>query len=775
MASSRYEEDAALVCRARQGDVVAFAELIRAYEGTAQGIAISFCGSHEDARDVVQEALVTAHTKLDQLRESERFGPWFLSIVRSRALSWLHRRRHRRNIAPVESFDESSEYIAGAAVSEHLLGERNGEIRSAIDELPEMYRDVLLLHYWGSYSYDEIADQLGLPHTTVKGRLQQSRLHLRKRLGGSPRKYAAEFFSRGRRVVDHDVHEGTNRIAFTLATGDDRVGMTVSDLDSSDVLREVVQPANPSNVRFSPDGSTIAFSAEGERGLRAIWTSAVEDGGPQPLIDDADTIYGWPVWRPDGSAVSYCRIRIDSTTAVRDLMDRDRAVCEFDLGTRESVAISDDAHKPVHRISMSGNWSGDGNRIAYSDVLHAYGEYFPGIVIADKAEDGGWTTRRIPCAPGEMMTASHTAWSPDGRQIAVLSGKMDRAAPKTLAVFDAATLVQVWSYTGERLALAGFARDGHHLWCATEREFLWFTYPGGTIAARLPMVGLEQYYRRDFDPNVQPSTDGASLSFLGHDDRVHKWDIGGSCESIDLPASELDDLGPVPHRLEETTFTARDGLEIPVKRYVPPSPHDVAVLILGPVIRRWLIARLLRENYEVVEVRWRRQVPDFPWTDWVDEIGRVDAQDAVDCGRDWCSRHGSGRPLAIIGTQAGGFLALRAVREPDAPFACGVTPNAAMSVESFEGGWTGMLEPSRRDETIRERCPITHAGEIRKPLLIVHGIRDTTPSEEPAMIAERVRATGVRCELVLYEDGHLLQRHRDEAMQMIVTFLQEHR
>jgi RNA polymerase sigma-70 factor, ECF subfamily len=776
MTIDRCEEDAKLVHLARGGDVSAFAGLVHAYQDTAQGFAYSFCNSYEDAGDIVQEAFVLAYTKLSQLRTEEQFRPWFLSIVRSRALSWLHQRRRRHEIAPFESYDVNWECIAEAAIREHLLGERNGDIHSAIDELPEMYREVVLLHYWNSYSYDEISELLSLPHSTIKGRLQQSRRQLRNRLVGPVTKYLSEFLPRGRRVLDYDYHESAHRIAYTWAAGDDQIGITISDLSNGEIIREINEPVNQKDVRFSPDGEMITYAAEGLHGVYAVWICGVGSGNPETLVDETGIAANWPNWRPDGEAISYFRLEIDESIEVRNRLDGAHGLWEYDLSTGRSTAISDDTLKPMHRIIVRGDWFRDGNRFWYPHVLHAYGDYYPGVCIANRTEDGQWKTSAVPQTAGEMMTASHTAISPDGKSIVVICGQLDdRAAPKTLAVIDVDTMVQKWSYTGEHLTLAGFAADGKHLWCATSQEFLWLTYPGGTITARLLVIGLDSYRRRDFDPNVRPSSDGKDLMFLGADQRIHKWEIGGACEFIELPASELDDLGPVPHRLEETTFTARDGLEIPMKRYIPPDPRDVTVFVLGPVIKKWLTARLLRENYEVVEVRWRRQVPNFAWVDWVNEIGCVDAQDAVDCARSWSKRFGSGRPMAIAGTQAGGFLALRTLREPNTPFACGVTINAPMSVEGFEGGWTGMLDPSKREEIVRERCPITHAHEIRKPLLMIHGSRDVTTSEKPAMISEIVRREGTRCELVIYDDSHLLLRHRDKALQTIVRFLQDHR
>ncbi len=131
--------------------------------------------------------------------------------------------------------------------------------------------------------------------------------------------------------------------------------------------------------------------------------------------------------------------------------------------------------------------------------------------------------------------------------------------------------------------------------------------------------------------------------------------------------------------------------------------------------------------------------------------------------------------MAVLGHRFGGFLAFRALREPDSPFACGVTLNALTDIEAAGDGWLCRLDADKRDEMISERCPIEHAAEIRSPLLMVHGTRDSTRTEDLATIAERVRGSGHRCDLLLYNDYHLLLKHRDEAVGAMVGFLRDHR
>jgi RNA polymerase sigma-70 factor, ECF subfamily len=174
--------DGELVHRARKGDESAFGALVERYQRAAYAVAYSVTGRHEDAEDAAQESFLVALRRLEECRSPERFAGWLMTIVRNRA----------RNLVRRESLRETDQVPAGASsgtptpdrVTE--TRELRGVLKSALAGLPEMQREIVLLHDLEGWKHREIADRLGLPAGTVRSHLHFARKALREALSGSP-------------------------------------------------------------------------------------------------------------------------------------------------------------------------------------------------------------------------------------------------------------------------------------------------------------------------------------------------------------------------------------------------------------------------------------------------------------------------------------------------------------------------------------------------------------------------------------------------------------
>lgn len=172
--------DAELVALARTGDPDAFGELVRRYQRPAYSVALSVVGNHSDAEDAAQEAFLTALQRLDDCRNPARFGSWFLSIVRNRARN-LVRRESLRSGEPVPESAQSREPSPAKAAQ---LAELRSRLEEALQTLPEVQREIVLLHDWEGWKHGEIAERLGIPSGTVRSHLHFARKALRAELAG---------------------------------------------------------------------------------------------------------------------------------------------------------------------------------------------------------------------------------------------------------------------------------------------------------------------------------------------------------------------------------------------------------------------------------------------------------------------------------------------------------------------------------------------------------------------------------------------------------------
>lgn len=174
------------------GEREVFHDLIRPYERMYYRQAFSVLRNAQDAEDAVQQAIVIIFTHLDQLSEPGRFKQWSLRIVQNEArLLW---RKRRQNL--YESIDNGADKGDGGSFSRprdfadwrDLPSEaaEKAEVRAAlagaIDQLPETYREILLLRDIEQLSLAETMEVLGVSQATVKTRLHRARLMLRESL-----------------------------------------------------------------------------------------------------------------------------------------------------------------------------------------------------------------------------------------------------------------------------------------------------------------------------------------------------------------------------------------------------------------------------------------------------------------------------------------------------------------------------------------------------------------------------------------------------------------
>jgi RNA polymerase sigma factor (sigma-70 family) len=178
-----------ILVREAQKSPEAFERLMHAFEGAAFHWAYMALGDAQLAQDAVQEAFITAYRNLDQLREPSAFPAWFKRIVFSQC-----NRLTRRVTPPLEGLDEEVPVGGDDPAREVEDRERQAQVMEAVRQLPEHERAVTELFYLVGFSQQEIAEQLALPLTTVKKRLQYARERLKETL---PAQIVNQVFSGG--------------------------------------------------------------------------------------------------------------------------------------------------------------------------------------------------------------------------------------------------------------------------------------------------------------------------------------------------------------------------------------------------------------------------------------------------------------------------------------------------------------------------------------------------------------------------------------------------
>ena len=179
--------DEELVASATAGDLESFNQLVVRWERPNYALAYRTLGREEDARDVVQEAFLRAYRGLKGFKGEAKFSSWLYRITLNLCRDWM--RRERR--APIVSVPEGTDPIeladdrASPAESvEDLVARRemSAAVARAMADLPEEQRAAIMLKEYHGLTFQEIADQLNCPLSTVKTRLYQGLSVLRRRL-----------------------------------------------------------------------------------------------------------------------------------------------------------------------------------------------------------------------------------------------------------------------------------------------------------------------------------------------------------------------------------------------------------------------------------------------------------------------------------------------------------------------------------------------------------------------------------------------------------------
>jgi RNA polymerase sigma-70 factor (ECF subfamily) len=186
--SSDRHDETALLARLRQGDDEAFETLVRSYSPRLFSVARRIVGTDEDARDVVQDAFLSAFRAVGSFHGDARLSTWLHRIVVNTALMKLRTRKRR----PEESIEPLLPgFLGDGHFAERLQdwtepvdqslsrAETRALVRHRINELPESFRTVLLLRDIEGLSTEETAKVLETTANAVKIRLHRARQALR--------------------------------------------------------------------------------------------------------------------------------------------------------------------------------------------------------------------------------------------------------------------------------------------------------------------------------------------------------------------------------------------------------------------------------------------------------------------------------------------------------------------------------------------------------------------------------------------------------------------
>lgn len=586
-------------------------------------------------------------------------------------------------------------------------------------------------------------------------------------------------------------------------------------------------------LALSPDGRQVAY-IDDALGQFNLVVQPLSDGPPQRLTSYEDTSVIWPAWFPDGQALLFqadpkgtehyqlYRVGLDGgppheLAAGADLdaqyflsdgtpfapdgqrlvyASNERAEADLDILVRD-LATGDVrcVYADGGRV-FPGYWSPDGQWITASWIRAGRSDQVVLVIPAT----GGPARRLTPLA--ESTTHWLGPWLPDGSGFLVMT-----AAGRDftgLAVMDPSTGELSWLDTpGWDVEEVALARDG--------RTLAWSVNVDGAsqLRARDLRTG------RDLSLPALPPCQISGLD-LTPDGRTAVMAMSTPTSprnvvTVDLTTGQLHRLtaaapvGADPAGFVEpelVRYPARDGCPIPAYVYLPKHrPERLGVVLVvhgGPAVQErsaysndGFLQYLVALGMAVVAPNIRGSggygmaYQRLSHRDW----GGVDLRDLADAAA-WLQRQPWVDParIGLVGRSYGGFAVLSCVaRLPEVNWAaaavwCGPS-NLVTFARSQPPGWrqqTSILvgDPDTDAEFLLSRSPVTHADQIRAPLLVIQGANDPrVPKHESDQIVAQLRSRGVEVRYDVYPDeGHFFGRRENQikARSAAGEFLRAH-
>jgi RNA polymerase sigma factor (sigma-70 family) len=204
--------DTDLIAQSLAGNCHAFGEIVARYQTLICSLAYSICGDIHSSEELAQETFVAAWRQLHSLREPEKLKSWLCGIARNLARNAL-RQQQRVPTAAAEQLDDAAHSPAASPSENAVTHEEEIMLWKALEELPQKYREPMILFYRQNESVRAVAESMELSEDAVKQRLTRGRVMLTEHL---------------ERVLRTGLRKSAPGEAFTLGVLSALPGLTIS-------------------------------------------------------------------------------------------------------------------------------------------------------------------------------------------------------------------------------------------------------------------------------------------------------------------------------------------------------------------------------------------------------------------------------------------------------------------------------------------------------------------------------------------------------------------
>jgi RNA polymerase sigma-70 factor, ECF subfamily len=177
-------DDYKLIRSIQAGDHQAFELLVRRYQRQVANLIYMTMGNRDDVDDIAQEVFIRVYRSLPKFKFDASFFSWVYRITYNLCIDEIRKKKIRRVLSldylTEDTLEKNRQNKDNAIASDSLLKEeRQSVVQSALQRLSPEHREVLVLREYQDFSYDEIAETLGLKLEAVKSRIFRARREMR--------------------------------------------------------------------------------------------------------------------------------------------------------------------------------------------------------------------------------------------------------------------------------------------------------------------------------------------------------------------------------------------------------------------------------------------------------------------------------------------------------------------------------------------------------------------------------------------------------------------
>ena len=400
-------DDVELIQRVLAGDDNAFSTLVRKYQKPVHTLVWRKVGNFHIAEEITQDAFLKAYKELATLKKPHRFARWLSVIATRGCIAWLRKKRlSTQSLEDMSHAQLEKATYSGYVIQENERTEAEAQrevVQKLLAKLRDKERTVIMLHYFGEMTHEEISEFLGTSVGTIKSRLRRAQQRLKKeepmvREALSSFQIAPNFtenvMDEVSRMTPTPSTSGSQPfVPWAIAASILAVALLALGIGYH-YLNRFGLPADSkdSAAVIAPKAGKVAFASNRD-GNWDIWTMNSDGSDPVNLTRDVASDFK-PTWSPTGEQILFVSFREGGESLY--FMDADG-------GNIRRVLDNWHSRSPAA-------WAPDGKRIASvrDSVLY--------IIRLDNKSV-------VPAAETGFGSVGDPAWSPDGKEIAFIHYK----------------------------------------------------------------------------------------------------------------------------------------------------------------------------------------------------------------------------------------------------------------------------------------------------------------------------------------------------------------